>query len=136
MQQDSGYESQASRVLPAIFDGVTFVIGSEATNVINVGLTLTRGGVTLAESGVFFAYISDASTGLGKSGATPSAGVAVGSNGFIVDDGPVVDRSWVLQTTVAGLIDLDFGEAAIDTWHLVVVLPSGKIVVSNAITFA
>jgi len=116
--------------------GCTFTIGAEATNVINVGLQLTdANGDDLDEVVCVQAFLSDASTGIGISGTAPATSVAIGTDGAIIAE-HVTKLAWMLQSESDGDIDLDITETGADTWYLVVVLPDGTQVVSDAITFA
>lgn len=118
----------------APFD-VDFTIGSEAANVINVGLQLNdAGGSALATRASVFAYLSDDANGDSIAGTAPDGNVAVGTDGLLI---PVVtDKAFQLVSEADGDIDLDIGESGADTWYLIVVLPNGLLVASAAITFA
>ena len=117
--------------------GVAFVIGAEAANVINVGIVLSdNAGDAMAVISSVYAFLSDASTGIGISAAAPDVSVGIGTDGAIIVE-HVTDLAWELQSEASGAIDLDIEDATgTPTWHLVVVLPSGLQVVSAAITFA
>jgi len=117
--------------------GVGFVIGSEAANVINVGIQLNdNDGDPLAVIGHVFAFLSDAVTGIAISAAAPDVSVGIGTDGAIILE-HATDLAWELQSETDGDIDLDIEDATgTPTWYLVVVLPSGLQVVSAAITFA
>lgn len=116
--------------------GVTFVIGAEAADIINVGLQLTdAAGVDLAVIGNVFAFLSDSSTGDSIAATAPATSVAIGTDGAIVVE-HTAKLAWTLQSETDGDIDIDITETGTDTWYLVVVLPDGTQVVSTAITFA
>lgn len=116
------------------FDGVTYTIGDEADNVINVGMQLTLGDVPLAERASCFAYLSDDANGDSVAGTAPDGNVAIGTDGVLI---PVVaDKAFHLISEADGDIDLDVGESAADTWYLCTQLPTGSIVCSDAIAFA
>ncbi len=114
--------------------GATFVIGAEGGNVINVGIQLEDAdGVDLAARSSLFAYLSDDANGDSVAGTAPDGNVAVGTDGVLI---PVVaDKAFQLVSEADGDIDLNIGEAAADTWYLVLVMPNGSLVVSGAITF-
>jgi len=116
---------------------VALVIGSEAADIINVGIQLLDlAGDALAVIGNVFAYLSDASNGDGVSAAAPDDSVVIGTDGAIIVE-HTTDLAWTLQSEADGDIDLDIKDATgTPTWHLVVVLPDGEQVVSAAITFA
>ena len=117
--------------------GVDFVIGAEASNVINVGLQLNDlAGDALAVIGNVFAFLSDAVTGIAISAAAPDVSVGIGTDGAIILE-HATDLAWDLQSEADGDIDLDIEDATgTPTFYLVVVMPSGLQVVSAAITFA
>jgi hypothetical protein len=110
------------------------VVGSEAENVINVTIQLKDvGGADLAVRGSVLAYLSDDANGDSIAGTAPSGGIAVGTDGMAI---PIVAGKCVqLISEVDGDIDLDIEESGEDTWYLVVVLPNGKLVASEAIAF-
>jgi len=117
--------------------GVDFVIGSEAANVINVGLQLNDlDGDAMAVVSNVYAFLSDDSGGDSISAAAPDVSVGIGTDGAIIVE-YTTDLAWTLQSEADGDIDLDIEDATgTPTWHLVVVLPSGLQIVSAAITFA
>ena len=122
--------------LDGIPAGVTFTIGSEAANVINVGLQLEdANGNDLAVAGNVRAFLSDNSTGLDVTTTAPDGGIADGTDGNITGS-ITANIHLLLQSEADGDIDIDITETGVDTWYLVVVLPNGKQVVSSAITFA
>lgn len=116
--------------------GVSFVIGTEAANVINVGVQLEDAdGVAVAAVGVVTAFLSDDSGGDSISGTAPATSVAIGTDGAIIVE-LTTKLAWILQSESDGDIDIDITETGVDTWFLVVVLANGTQVVSAAITFA
>lgn len=111
------------------------VVGAEADNVINVAIQLKDyDGTDLAVRASVLAYLSDAAAGESETAAAPSDGVAVGTDGGCIP--LVVDKVFLLTSETDGDIDLDISEAGAATWYLVLVLPNGKRVVSDPITFA
>jgi hypothetical protein len=116
-------------------DGVTFTIGTEAANAINVAMQVTSGGSDMAEIGVYQVYLSDASTGIGISGTAPATSVAVGTDGAVIVT-QTAKLAWVLQTEADGDVDLTITDTTGATWYMVVVMPDGSLAVSGAITFA
>ena len=115
--------------------GVGFTIGDEAADVINVALQLQDAdGADLAVRGCVMAYLSDDANGDSIAASAPSAGVAIGTDGLAI---PVVaNKAFRLVSESDGDIDLNIEEAGGATWYLIVVLPNGKLVASDAITFA
>ena len=114
---------------------VTFVVGAEATNVINVGVTISDGrNVAVDAIYTLTAFLSDSATGEGVNATAPDGGIAKGTNGNYIE--LVAGKNFLLQTNSSGLVDIDITESLADTWYLVIVLPDGTIAVSSAITFA
>ena len=117
-----------------VVGGVDFTIGSESSNVINVALQLNdvRGNAVGQRCGVF-AYLSDDANGDSVVATAPDT-VAIGTDGLAIET--VADKAFQLISETDGDIDLDIGKTGADTYYLVVVLPDGTLVVSDAITFA
>lgn len=115
----------------------SFVIGAEggSPNAINVAIQLKdSSGADLAVRGSVFAYLSDDANGDSIAASAPSGGVAIGTDGLAI---PVVaDKAFQLVSEADGDIDLDITEGGIDTWHLILIMPDGRLVASDAITFA
>jgi hypothetical protein len=119
----------------AVPDSATITVGAENTNSINVAIQLLDGaGDALATRAGIMAYLSDDANGDSVAGTAPDGNVAIGTDGVLI---PVVaDKAFYLISEADGDIDLDIGEAAGDTWYLILVMPSGELVASDAITFA
>jgi hypothetical protein len=114
--------------------GATFTIGAEAAHVINVGIQLEDlNGDPLAARAALNAYLSDDANGDSVVATAPDT-VAIGTDGLAI---PLVAKKCFLLTgEVDGDIDINITNAAADTFYLVLVMPSGKLVVSGAITHA
>lgn len=118
-----------------LFSQISQVIGAEATNVINVALTLKSGTKALYKRCALRAYFADAATGAAVVASAPSGGTpAIGTNGGII---PIVaGKYFTLITNAAGLVDINITESGAKTMYLVVEMPDGSLWISNAITFA
>jgi hypothetical protein len=114
----------------------SFVIGAEAGNVINVAVQLKdSAAVDLAVRGAVVAYLSDDANGDSVAAAAPDGGVAIGADGVAIP--LVADKAFQLVSEADGNIDLDITHAAgAKTLYLVLVMPDGRLVASDAITFA
>jgi len=113
-----------------------FVIGAESGgNVINVGIQLKGSDhENLAARGSVMAYLSDDANGDSVAASAPTS-VAIGTDGLAIP--LVAGKTWLLTSEADGDIDLDITlSAGADTWYLVLVMPDGRLVVSEAITFA
>ena len=117
------------------FDNVVFTIGVEAADVINVGVQLKNGDHNIAVRCNVKAYLSDDANGDSLAAAAASGGVAIGTDGLVLDEA-VANKVFDIVSEADGNIDLDITEVGVDTWFLIVVLPDGSLVVSTAITFA
>lgn len=115
------------------FNDVTFVIGAEAANVINVGVQLKYDG-DVAQRCAATMYLSNDANGDSISSAPDS--VAIGTDGVLIDP-YAASQSFVVVSEADGDIDINITEAGgAATYYLVVILPDGSLKVSNAITFA
>ena len=111
------------------------VVGAEAGNAINVAIQLTNSaGADLAVRGAVRAYLSDDAAGDSIAATAPSGGAAIGTDGLAIP--LVAGKAFALISEADGDIDLTITEAGADTWYLILVMPDGKLVVSDAITFA
>ena len=116
--------------------GATFTIGAESANVINVAIQLTDGnGDDLARAGQVFVYLSaDAGGQTTGSGVGHPTGLAIGTDGFYQQ--MIANLAGLCTSETDGDIDLNITNTGTGTQYLIVVLPSGKLVASGAITFA
>jgi hypothetical protein len=116
--------------------GATITVGAENTGAgtINVAIQLlAKDGTDLANRATIFAYLSaDAN---GDAIATASSGtVVIGTDGLAI---PLVAKlAFMLTSEADGDIDITITEASTLTQYLVLVLPTGRRVISDAITFA
>jgi hypothetical protein len=110
------------------------VVGAAAGDDINVTIQLKdAAGTDLAVRGSVFAYLSDDANGDAVAATAPDGGVAIGTDGLAI---PVVaDKAFTLVSEADGDIDLTITESGADTWYLILVMPDGKLVASDAITF-
>lgn len=114
--------------------GATITVGAEDNDVINVAIQLTdENGDALAVRSSLLAYVSDDADGDSVAGTAPDT-VAIGTDGVAIP--LVAGKCFLLTSESDGDIDLDFTEDGADTWYLILVLPTGKLVASGAITFA
>lgn len=124
-----------SYMVPAF---VTMSVGSEVANAINVVIQLyadAAGTIELDNSAAVFWYLSDDSGGNGLTGAAPDGGTAIGTDGDIVE--VTANTSGYLISEADGDIDVTLTDTTgTPTFYLVIILPTGRRVVSGAITFA
>lgn len=118
-------------VLP---ESASFTLGAEAGNVINVAIQLLDGrGDEIATRCAIPFYLSDDADGDTVVAAATS--LAIGTDGLAIES--VSNSHGLLVSEADGDIDLNIGDASgAATYYLVLVMPSGKLVVSQAIEFA
>lgn len=136
-QLENPYESACA------FTQAVLTVGAKAGNIINVAVTLKDEMVktlpTLANGGGpvrLRAYLSDDVHGDNLTGTTPSGGVAIGTNGVILNQavsGKTFDI--LVPSTTPGLFDLSITHASPHNFYLCVEVPGGKIFVSPIIAF-
>lgn len=115
--------------------GATINVGSESTNVINVAVQLTdENGDDLAVRAALPFYLADDDDGDTPSTTAPDGGIAIGTDGAMLEW--TDNLSGLLISEADGDIDIDITDTGTPTFYLVLVLPTGKLVVSDAITFA
>lgn len=117
--------------------GASFVIGTQAGDVINVGIQLkTSQGEDLGRRACIRAYLSDDANGDSVVATAPSGTVVIGTDGLLRDeDNTAAKKCFWLTSEADGDIDINITEAGAKTVYLVLVMPDGSLVVSGAITF-
>lgn len=115
---------------------VTFTIGPETANVIRVTVQLKDlAGENVTERvGNIIGYLS-ATQNFPSFTSDPSGGWTIVSN-FGTLSQFISNRVAHFTSTVSGVFAIDIAETDNKTFYLILVLPNGKIVSSNAITFA
>ena len=113
--------------------GATIVVGAEVTNVraITVQLTDAAGADIASRQAVQVAVLADAN---GDAFVTTggSTGIAIGTDGALL---AVVAKKLFLAISEAdGDIDLTWTDTGTEAAYLAIILPSGKMVISAALT--
>ena len=121
--------------LAGVATGAAFTVAAEAADTITVAVQLKDAlDAALAVRAGVLAYLSDDATGDSVVATAPSGNVVIGTDGLAI---PLVAKKCFAVTSEAnGKFDLSLTEAGAKTVYLVVVLPTGKLAVSGAITFA
>lgn len=121
----SGYASPAS---------AAFTIGSEAGNEINVAVQLYDGaGDAIATRCSINWYLSDDPDGDTLVAAATS--LAIGTDGLVIEN--ISNSAGLVTTEADGSFDMTIGDASgAATYYLVLVMGDGRLIVSDAITFA
>lgn len=111
-------------------------VGAEGgSDDINVTVQLTdHNGNDLAIAGAVGFYLADDSAGLNRSTVAPDGGIAIGTDGSMSEF--IANLAGSVTSETDGDIDITLIDSGTPTFYLVIVLPTGKIVVSDAITFA
>lgn len=117
-----------------VLSGATMTVGAEATNVINVAIQLEdQHGADMAEAVSLLAYLAGDANGQTIASAHTSS-PAIGTDGLIQ---PLqTDLTFLLTSESDGDIDIDFTDTGASTVYLVLVMPDGRLVISDAITHA
>ena len=115
---------------------VVMTVNVEAADQIIVDVQLNDAeGNALEEIGVVDFYLSDDAAGAVPTAAVPDGGVAVGTAGGMLET--VADAAGKLISDATGLVNVEIDDTVgTPTWYLVIVLPTGGLVISDAITFA
>lgn len=119
---------------PALDAKIT--VGAEDTNVINVAVQMLDydNGSEINERVQVGFYLSDDANGDSIAATAPSGGMAIGTDGLMIEW--TDNKAGVLVCESDGDIDIDITETGADTWYLILVMPDGRLVASGAITFA
>lgn len=115
--------------------GAAFTVGTESANVINVAVLLqwaNKESVDRRQALLF--YLAEDANGDTPETTAPSGGIAIGTDGALLES--IANLSGVMISEANGKIDINITEVGTLTFRLVLVLPSGDLLVSPAITFA
>lgn len=112
---------------------VTVVAGAEAANDVLVTIQAKRnkGGNSQVPVALQFYLASDAA-GLTPQAVAHDGGIAILGDGALIEN--VANLSGLLVTEADGSCEIEITDAGAFTAYLVVVLPTGELVVSNVIT--
>jgi hypothetical protein len=113
---------------------VSFTVGTEATNAINIAMQF-KDGLNKNLTGIKHVKWWLASNAAGTTIASaPASGIAIGTNGTLIES--INNVYGTLITNATGAADVTITDAGTPTFYLVIGLPNGSISVSSAITFA
>jgi len=114
---------------------VAYTIGTEAANVINVGLQLNDAeGNAIAAIAALNFYLSSDAAGKDIESSGPDS-IAIGTDGSLYMSGGDSLIAGLMVSEADGDIDLDLTHAGADTFYFCTILPDGSVAVSSAITF-
>lgn len=129
------FTSGETKIAKAPFGQHAFTIGAEAANVINVSVQLKDGiGANMAKRSSLRFYLADDANGDTPSSSAPDGGIAIGTNGALIENNADLNGSVISEAD--GTFDIDLTHSGVATWYLVLVKPDGTLAVSDAITFA
>ena len=111
------------------------VASAEDTNVVTITIQLQDVSLNaLTKRNTVLAYLSDDAAGDSIAATAPDGNIVIATDGLLI---PIVaNKAFFLTSEADGDIDLTLTESGTATWYLVVVLPKGDLVISNAITLA
>lgn len=115
--------------------GATVVVGVEDPDDINVTIQLTNlmGGDLASRASVQF-YLADDANGDTPSAAAPDGGIVIGTDGAMIEW--TANLSGLLISEADGDIDITLTDSGTPTFYLILIMPDGSLVASDAITFA
>ena len=114
---------------------VSFEIGREASNVINVAIEMRIGGQAVTERVRGEFYLSDDADGDALTATAPSGGLAIGTSGVILSE-HTPGKHFTAVSEADGRVDIDIRHTGARTWRLIAVMNDGRITPSAAIRFA
>ena len=116
--------------------GATITIGAETGgNTIAVTIQLTDfRGADLATRANVIAYLSDDANGDSLTATGPSTETVIGTDGVLA--ALITKKVYLFISESDGDIDLTVVESGAATWYLILCMPNGQLVASEAITFA
>lgn len=118
-----------------VLGSVTWTVGAEAANVINVaGQALDEAGNEMTEVCAFSWYFSSDAAGADPLTVAHDGGSAIGTDGALIEQ--AANLSGIAITEADGDIDIDITDAGAFTAYLVGVMPDGTLSVSAVITHA
>ena len=113
----------------------SFTIGDESGDVIAVKIQLKDwAGNDLKVPASVIAYLSNVSTGLTPHPISGEITLTSGGDGDVVV--LLTLNCWLLISEADGDIDIDVNETGTDDLYLVLVMPNGKLIVSDALDFS
>lgn len=111
----------------------TIVVGTEVPNVINVTVQfIDAEGTDMATPVAVPWYLADDAAGLNPATVAHSAGASIGTDGALIES--IANLSGLMISEVDGDVDIDFEETGSLTKYLVLVMPTGALIISDAIT--
>jgi hypothetical protein len=121
-------------VLGQLMANVTIVVSAEDTNVVDVAIQVNDGaGTAMAARMGFLMYLSDDVAGDSIVATAPDGGWAIDTDGLEIP--LIANKASYFISEADGDIGISVTETGTDTFYLIVVLPDGSLVASDALTF-
>lgn len=115
--------------------GATIVVSSETSNDVTIDIQFTDAeGNDMATPVAVPWYLADDVAGLDPATAAPDGGVVIGTDGALIES--VDNLSGLIISEADGDVDLISTDSGTLTKYLVLVMPTGALVISGAITTA
>ncbi len=112
--------------------GATITVQAESGSTVQVDIQLTDFfGKDLATVGSCLAYLSDNADG-STTGTAHTTSPVINTDGLMMI--LLTDLAWLLISESDGDISIDFVDSSTSTVYLVLVMPNGTLVISDAIT--
>jgi len=127
-------KSKIGATLLSSVDSITFTVGAEAANTINVALQLVDADSADAAVALNLPWYLSADAAGQTIGVAHSSAPAIGTDGLLVTE--LAFLSGRLTFEADGDADIDFLDTGTGTVYLCVVLPTGELAISGAITHA
>lgn len=113
--------------------GATIVVGTEVPDVINVTIQFTDdNGSDMAVPVSVPWYHADDAAGLDPTTVAQDGGTAIGTDGSLIEW--TANLNGLMISEADGDVDIDVEDAGTFTTYLVLVMPNGSLVISDAIT--
>jgi hypothetical protein len=113
--------------------GATIVVGAEDTNVRAITVQLTdASGADIAVRQMVLAFVIADANGDAFVTTGGSTGIAIGTDGALL--ALVAKKAFILISEVDGDIDLTWTDTGTEAAYLALLLPTGKMVISAAMT--
>ena len=114
---------------------VTWVVGSEGANTVNVALVLKdANGAACATRKCFPLFVSGTSDASSFVTTGPDGHIIAGLSGAILS--VVTDKLYQIITNAAGSANINVVETSSATFYLAAVMPNGTVAVSSVLTFS
>ncbi len=121
--------------LDGVLGAVVFTVGTEAANIINVGMQCNNvAGTAMAVVSRFRIYLTSDADGKDFEASGPDSW-AIGTDGSFLADGGDSLVSGMVISEADGDVDMNVTHSGADTFYMHAILPNGKVSTSAKIEF-